>query len=212
MENKIGILGSGVVAKTLAAGFLKNGYDVMMGTRDLTRLNEFADKTNIGSFSDTAKWADIIVLAVKGTASEEVLKLADLKNLEGKTIIDTTNPISDTPPSNGVISFFTDYNESLMEKLQKLASYANFVKCFSCVGNAFMVDPEFPGGKPTMFICGDNSKSKKEVEEILKKFGWDYEDMGGAQSARAIEPLCILWCIPGFLRNQWSHAFKLLKK
>ena len=108
MKNKIGILGPGVVAQFLASGFLKYGYEVMLGTRDVTKLNNFADKTNVGSFSETAEWADTIVLACKGTAAEEVLKLAGEANLNGKTIIDTTNPISDLPPENGVLKFFTD--------------------------------------------------------------------------------------------------------
>lgn len=211
MKNKIGILGSGVVAKSLAGGFVKYGYEVMLGTRDVTKLNSFTDKANVGSFSETANWADLIVLACKGTAAEEVLKLAGEANLQGKTVIDTTNPISDLPPENGVLKFFTDLNFSLMEKLQNHIPEANFVKCFSCVGNSFMVDPEFPE-EPTMFICGNNAEAKKEVEMILEKFGWEYADMGGAEAARAIEPLCILWCIPGFLSNSWNHAFRLLRK
>ncbi len=212
MKTKIGILGSGVVAKSLAAGFIKNGCEVMLGTRDIEKLNNFTDKANIGSFEETANWAETIVLACKGTAAEDVLRLAGTKNLKDKTIIDSTNPISDLPPENGVLRFFTDLNLSLMEKLQSHVPDAHFVKCFSCVGNAFMVDPDFPDGKPTMFICGNNSEAKKEVETILSKFGWEYEDMGGAEAARAIEPLCILWCIPGFISNKWNHAFKLLKK
>lgn len=212
MKNKIGILGSGVVARSLANGFLKYGYEVMLGTRDLAKLNNFADKANVGSFSDTAKWADTIVLACKGSAAEEVIKLSGAGFLKDKTIIDTTNPISDLPPDNGVLKFFTDLNFSLMEKLQEHNPEAHFVKCFSCVGNAFMVDPDFSQGKPTMFICGNDPEAKKEVEGILEKFGWEYADMGSAEAARAIEPLCILWCIPGFLSNSWNHAFKLLKK
>lgn len=212
MKTKIGILGSGVVAKSLAAGFLKNGYEVMLGTRDIEKLNNFTDTANIGSFEETAEWADTIVLACKGTAAEDVLRLAGTKNLKNKTIIDTTNPISDLPPENGVFKFFTDLNKSLMEKLQNHLPEANFVKCFSCVGNESMVDPDFPDGKPTMFICGNNADAKKEVETILEKFGWEYEDMGGAEAARAIEPLCILGCIPGLLSNNWNYAFKLLKK
>lgn len=212
MKTKIGILGSGVVAKSLAGGFLKYGYEVMMGTRDIEKLNNFTDKANVGSFSETSKWAEIIVLACKGSAAEEVLKLAGSDNLNGKTIIDTTNPISDLPPENGVLRFFTDLNLSLMEKLQHHTPEAHFVKCFSCVGNAFMVDPDFPDGKPTMFICGNNPEAKKEVESILSKFGWEYVDMGSEEAARAIEPLCMLWCIPGILSNSWNHAFRLLKK
>jgi hypothetical protein len=89
---------------------------------------------------------------------------------------------------------------------------ARFVKAFSCVGNAHMVDPDFGGVKPTMFLCGDDASAKADVEKVLETFGWEWEDMGGVEAARAIEPLCILWCIPGLLRQEWSHAFKLLKK
>ena len=127
-------------------------------------------------------------------------------------MIDATNPISDTPPTEGVLHFFTDPNQSLMESLQKKFPKAHFVKAFSSVGNAHMVDPDFGGIKPSMFICGDDTKAKGQVGEILTQFGWETEDMGGAIAARAIEPLCILWCIPGFKDNQWNHAFKLLKK
>ena len=131
--------------------------------------------------------------------------------LEGKTIIDTTNPIADEPPLNGVIKFFTANNESLMERLQKAAPKANFVKAFNSVGNAYMVNPKFNGDKPTMFIAGNSPEAKAQVTEILEMFGWETEDMGLAESARPIEQLCILWCLPGFLRNQWNHAFKLYK-
>jgi len=99
-----------------------------------------------------------------------------------------------------------------MEILQNKLPQVKFVKSFSCVGNAFMIDPGFEEGKPTMFICGNDENARKEVSQILDQFGWDVEDMGSAVSARAIEPLAILWCIPGMLRNQWGHAFKLLKK
>ena len=73
-----------------------------------------------------------------------------------------------------------------------------------------MVDPRFEGGTPTMFICGNDDGAKATVTEILDEFGWDTADMGAVEAARAIEPLCMLWCIPGFLRNEWTHAFALL--
>ena len=166
----------------------------------------------IGSFEETAQYGEIIILAVKGTKAKSAVELAGVKNLNGKTVIDTTNPIADAPPINGVIQLFTGPNDSLMEQLQKLSSEINFVKAFSCVGNAFMVNPDFSGIKPTMFICGNNENAKNEVTEILTIFNWETEDMGKVESARAIEPLVILWCLPGFLRNQWSQAFKMLKK
>lgn len=213
---KIGILGSGIVGKTLATGFIKHGYQVTIGTRDAAKLADWQSKNpsgKIASFKEAAEFGEILVLACKGHAAEEVLKMAGLSKLAGKTIIDATNPIDEkTPPANGVLNFFTDLKGSLMEQLQKRAPEAHFVKAFSSVGSAYMVDPDFGGVKPTMFICGNNEEAKKQVTEILTRFGWETEDMGKAEGARAIEPLCILWCIPGMLRNQWTHAFKLLKK
>jgi len=206
--HKVGIIGSGIVGKTLASGFAKHGYDVMIGSR-----NEVIDvSVKTGSFSDTAKFGDIIVLAVKGLAAKEALELAGKENLKGKTILDTTNPIADSAPVNGVLKFFTTLDKSLMEQLQEEFSESNFVKAFNSIGSAFMVNPDFGGVKPTMFICGNDEDSKEQVEGILTKFGFETEDMGKMEAARAIEPLCILWCIPGFLNNKWQHAFKLLKK
>ena len=213
---KIGILGSGIVGQTLASGFTKHGYDVMIGTRNSGKLSELKEKieskVSVGSFTETVKFGEIVVLAVKGTAAKEILKIAGEVNLEGKTVIDVTNPIANKPPENGVLKFFTSLDKSLMEELQFEVPKANFVKAFNSIGSAFMVNPDFNGEKPTMFICGNDEGAKKEVNEILDKFGFEVEDMGGVEAARAIEPLCMLWCIPGFLKNEWSHAFKLLKK
>jgi predicted dinucleotide-binding enzyme len=211
---KIGIIGSGLVAQALGSGFLKYGYQVMLGTSNNSKLAEWQKgagaNASIGSFTDTAKFGEIIVLAVKGSAAKEALGMMGYSNLRNKTVIDTTNPIEETPPVNGVLKFFTSLNSSLMEELQKAVPEAHFVKAFNSVGNAFMVNPSF-GSKPTMFICGNNENAKKEVSQIVEQFGWEAADFGMAESARAIEPLCMLWCIPGLTRNEWTHAFKLLK-
>jgi 8-hydroxy-5-deazaflavin:NADPH oxidoreductase len=210
---KVGVLGSGDVAKALAAGFLKHGHTVTVGSREPGKLAEWQAKNSTGktgSFAEAAEFAELIVLAVKGSVAAEALKLAGAKNIAGKTVIDACNPIDDAPPVNGVLKFFTTPNESLMERLQREFREAHFVKAFNSVGSAFMVDPKFPGGQPTMFICGNNDEAKKMVTKILDEFGWETADMGRAEAARAIEPLCMLWCIPGFLRNDWTHAFKLL--
>ena len=165
----------------------------------------------VGSFAEAAEFGELIVLAVNGKASSAALGLAGAENLSGKTIIDATNPISDAPPVNGVLSFFTKQNESLLEQLQQEFPDAHFVKAFNSVGSDLMVNPRLEGGRPTMFICGNDASAKKAVTEILDQFGWETLDMGAAEAARAIEPLAILWCIPGFLRNEWTHAFKLLR-
>ncbi len=213
---KIGILGSGDVGKVLANGFIKHGYEVMVGTRTPEKLSAWkaqaGPRGRAGSFAETAEFGDLIVLAVKGAIAKDTLQMAGVTNLKGKTIIDTTNPLAETPPEKGVLKFFTTLDHSLMEQLQAAFPEARFVKAFSSIGNALMVNPDFGGIKPTMFICGNDAAAKQAVSKILDLFGHEVEDLGGVEAARAIEPLCILWCIPGFLRNDWMHAFKLLKK
>ncbi len=212
---KIGVLGSGVVAQTLAEGFLKHGHEVTLGTRTASKLADWLAAhagARIGSFADAAEFGEVLVLAVKGAVAADVLRSAGNANIAGKVVIDPTNPIADSPPDGGVLHFFTDLEESLMERVQQEFPEVRLVKAFNSVGSARMVDPQFKGGRPTMFICGNDPEAKETVTGILHQFGWETADMGGAAAARAIEPLCILWCIPGFLRNEWTHAFKLLKE
>jgi predicted dinucleotide-binding enzyme len=205
---KVAILGSGDVGITLAQGFEKHGYQVVIGTKNPGKMIDWKGK--LVSYADAAGNADLLVLAVKGTVAEDVIKTV-APHAAGKTVIDATNPIADAPPQNGILSFFTTFDNSLMERLQRLAPQANFVKAFNTVGSDLMVNPTLKGGPPTMFICGNNEAAKKEVASILQIFGWESEDMGPAAAARAIEPLCILWCIPGFAKNDWTHAFKMLR-
>ena len=213
--SKIAVLGSGKVGEVLADGFLKHDHEVMRGSRDPEKLMAWrrgaGSKAHAGTFAEAAAWGAIVVLAVKGTGAESAVELAGTSSLAGKTVLDATNPIADLPPQNGVLRYFTSYDESLMERLQKKAPDAHFVKAFSCIGSPFMVHPKFPGGPPTMFICGNNEGAKATAKELLGQFGWETADMGAVESARAIEPLCMLWCIAGFLRNDWVHAFKVLR-
>jgi predicted dinucleotide-binding enzyme len=213
---KVAILGSGVVGEVLARGFLRYGHEVRRASRDPQKLAAWKEQAgagaSTGTFEEAAAWGELVVLAVKGVAAEEAVRLAGVDHLAGKTVLDATNPIAEEPPENGVLKFFTGPNESLMERLQRQAPGARFVKAFSCVGNAWMVDPDFGGQRPTMFICGDSAEAKAEARGVLEQFGWEVEDMGASTAARAIEPLCMLWCIPGFRENRWGHAFKLLRK
>jgi hypothetical protein len=211
---KIGILGSGVVAQALGAGLRRKGHDVMLGTSKPAKLAEWLQKSGgvaAASMADAAAFGDLVVLAVKGTAAIAAVRSAGAQALAGKTVVDATNPIADKPPVNGVLQFFTGPNESLMEQLQATFPDVRFVKAFNSVGNAFMVDPRFEGGAPTMFIAGNDEQAKAKVSALIREVGWEPCDMGRAEAARAIEPLCMLWCIPGLLRNDWAHAFKLVK-
>ncbi len=212
---KVGIIGSGTVGQTLATGFGKHGHQVMLGTRD-PRKKEVQQWLSAnpgaaaGTFEQTAKFGELIVVATLGRAAEEAVTLAGTSNLAGKVVMDTTNPLSDEPPVEGVLRFTTGPNESLAEKIQARIPQSRVVKAFNSVGAARMVNPKFQQGTPTMFICGDDAAAKATVSEVATQFGWEPFDCGGLIAARALEPLCMLWCIPGFLRNQWTHAFKVL--
>jgi len=213
---KIGIIGSGVVGRVLATACLKEGYDVMLGTRNISKpeVLQWKDENptgDVGEFSITAKFGEIVILATKGNVILEALLQAGPENFTGKVVIDATNPIDETrPPVNGVLQFFTEQNSSLLQQIQHFLPEAKVVKAFNSVGNGVMYKPHH-SPKPTMFICGNDAAAKQTVTEILTAFGWQTADMGKAESAGAIESLCILWCIPGFLQNQWSHAFVLVK-
>jgi len=209
--SKVGVIGTGDVGKTLAAGFRKHGYDVHIGSREGNKLSDWSKEHGIpeGTFADVAAHGDVVVIGVAGPVAEELVK-GIAGALAGKTVIDASNPISGAPV-NGILPFFTGPNDSLLERLQRAAPAAHFVKSFNSVGSALMVNPAFVGGRGTMFIAGNNADAKAAVTAINDKFGWDTEDVGGVEGARAIEPLCQLWCAPGFLRNDWGHAFAVVR-
>jgi predicted dinucleotide-binding enzyme len=212
---RIGVIGSAVVGKTLAAGLKKHGHDVRIASRSPEKLAAFSASSGIPAATpaDAASWAEAIVLAVKGDAAEAALEEAGRASIAGKLVVDTTNPIASAPPDDGVVRFFTAPNDSLMERLQRAYPDARFVKAFNSVGAALMVNPDFGGARPTMFYCGDDGGAKAAAARLVEQLGWEADDMGTAKAARAIEPLCQLWCIPGFRSNDWgSHAFHVLRR
>ena len=212
---KVGVLGSGNVGRTLAAGFAKHGHQVMLGTRDSDKseLKEWGRQNpavKVGTFQEAAPYGEMLAVCVLAIAVESVIDLAGAANFNGKTVVDANNPLSSDPPVNGVLRYTTGPNESLGEWMQAKLPGAHVVKAFNSVGNALMVNPSFSQGTPTMFLCGNNEDAKARVSAIIRQFGWEPYDCGSIVSARALEPLCMLWCLPGFLRNEWRHAFKLL--
>lgn len=213
---KVGILGTGAVARALGLGFTSRGHDVMIGTRDpgadkvRTLLTEIGPQARAGTFADAARFADVAVLATLWTGTENALRLAGAANLAGKVLIDATNPLDFSqgmPPRLAV-----GHTDSAGEQVQRWVPQARVVKAFNIAGNAHMVDPQFPGGPPTMFICGNDGDAKQTVTDILTAFGWETIDIGGIEGARLLEPLCILWVVHGLRANGWNHAFKLLRR
>ena len=156
----VAVIGSGMVGQALANGLNTYGYDVTIASRDGKQVEGWAGK--VGKFAEVVAPADIAVLAVKGSAAEDVVR-SMRDQVSGKTVIDVTNPIADAPPENGVLRFFTDLDHSLMERLQQIAPGGRFVKAFNSTGASTMVNPDYGGTKPSMFICGNDPDAKREV-------------------------------------------------
>ena len=210
---RVGVLGSGDVGKVLAAGFASLGHEVTIGSRDPGKLQEWASasaRVSAGTFADAAQFGDILVLATLGTGTLDAIKLAGVDAFDGKVVIDATNPLDFSkgmPPT-----LYVGTTDSLGEQVQRLIPKARVVKAFNSVGNAHMINPQFPGGPPDMFLCGNDAEGKKIVSQICEAFGWGVVDIGGIESSRYLEPMCMTWVLYGVRNSSWNHAFKLLRK
>jgi predicted dinucleotide-binding enzyme len=209
----VGILGSGDVGKSLARGFAGLGHDVKIGSRSPEKLNDFVaeqgKRVSSGTFAEAAKFGDAIALATLGVATQEAIDLAGRERFAGKVIIDATNPLDF---STGAPRLSVGHTDSLGEQVQRWLPDARVVKAFNTVGNAHFVNPDFPNGPPDMFICGNDDDAKKIVSQICEHFGWGVVDVGGIESSRHLEPMCMVWVLYGVRNGSWNHAFKLLRK
>ena len=213
---KVGVLGTGDVGKVLGSGFISRGHDVMMGSRspDSDKVRAWVDANGPraagGTFKDTAAFGDVVVLATLWTGTKAVIDQAGASTFAGKVVIDATNPLIFKPNAGPELEL--GHKDSGGEQVQRWLPDARVVKAFNIVGNAHMVDPDFPNGPPDMFICGNDPSAKQVVTDICRDFGWPTLDMGGIDGARLLEPLCILWVRYGFSTGSWNHAFKLLRR
>ena len=211
---KVGMLGSGAVGQALGLGLIEAGHEVKIGTRDAGKLKDWLAKAgaraSTGTTAEAAAFGDLIVLATKWEATEAVIRAADLARYAGKVVIDVINPLDfsqGVPPRLAI-----GHTDSAGEQIQRWLPQARVVKAFNSVGNAYMVHPQFPGGPPDMFICGNDQAAKQTVQDICVAFGYPATDLGGIEMARYLEPLAMVWIVYGFRANSWSHAFKLLRK
>jgi predicted dinucleotide-binding enzyme len=195
----VGVLGTGQVGQTLAAGFKKHGHDVKLGHRDPK-----------ASYADAARFAELAVLCTPWSGTENAIRLADPKNLAGKVVIDVTNPLKFEEGSSPALAL--GFDDSGGEQVQRWLPQSRVVKAFNIVGNSLMVDPKIPGGPPDMFIAGNDAAAKETVTRICKEFGWPVIDIGGIEGSRLLEPLAMLWVVVGFKLNRWDQAWKLLHK
>jgi predicted dinucleotide-binding enzyme len=199
---RIGIIGSGAVGRALAQGLQRHGHQVRIGTRQ-----EHVDDLPVGAPAEVAAEAEMVFLSVLGSAAVEVAS-ALAEEIEGKVLVDTTNPLDF---SSGSPALFVGHTDSLGERVQRALPRARVVKAYNTVGNALMVDPQLPGGPPTMLIAGDSEDAKAEVGDLLKSTGWDVADSGGIEASRYLEPMCLAWVSLAMRSGNWNQAFKLLR-
>jgi len=213
---RIGILGTGDVGQALGRAFITLGHEVKLGGRSAANEKSRAwaegvgGRGSTGTFAEAAGFGELVALATLGAATEAVLKDVGPEPFAGKAVIDATNPLDFSqgmPPR-----LFVGHTDSLGERVQRLLPGAHVVKAFNTVGNAHMFHPDFPGGSPDMFICGDDEGAKKQVGAILMDFGWGVIDLGGIDASRYLEPMCLVWVLHGIRSHSWDHAFKLLRK
>ncbi|MCI4368896.1 MAG: NAD(P)-binding domain-containing protein [Thermoplasmata archaeon] len=214
---KVGVIGSGDVGRTLGRGFAGAGHEVMIGSRSPNSeelrawKKEAGAKASTGTFAETARHGEVLVLAVRGDVAESAIDLAGESHFAGKLLIDATNPLDFSkgmPPG-----LFVGTTDSLGERIQRKLPAAKVVKCFNIIGNVQMVHPKLPGGPPDMMICGNDAAAKLQTSETLKSLGWPGAiDVGGIDGARWLEALVPLWVRAGSALGVWDHGFKVLHK
>lgn len=210
---KIGVLGSGPAGQTLAAGLLEKGHPVMIGSRDPAKLDGWlrhaAVGAQAGTFLDAARFGEIVVLSVLGSAAEEVIRLAGPENLTSKIVIDASDPLDF---SSGRPGLFVGTTDSLGERVQRLIPDAYVVKSLNVVQADVMINPRLTGDEPDMFLAGNNDEAKQTVTQLLAEFGWPVIDMGGIESARWLEAISLAWVVYSHRTGKTHHAFKLVGK
>jgi 8-hydroxy-5-deazaflavin:NADPH oxidoreductase len=209
----IGVLGSGSAGRTLATGFLERGHPVMIGSRDPSKLEDWLEhagpQARIGTFAEAAEFGDLVVLSVNGRAAEDVIWLAGIENLNGKIVLDASDPLDF---SSGRPGLFVGTTDSLGERIQRLIPNAYVVKGLNIVQADVMINPSLTGGEPDMLIAGDSDEAKQSVTALLREFGWPVIDMGGIESARWLEAISLAWVVYSHRTGKTHHAFKLIGK
>lgn len=212
---RVGVLGSGQVGQALGRGFASRNHEVMLGTRspESDKVQAWVaegEARSAGSFADAAAFGELVVLATLGLAAEEALELAGPERLADKVVIDATNPLEYV--GDGSVRLAFGFDDSLGARVQRKLPQSKVVKAFNTVGNPYMVDPDLPGGPPTMLICGDDPEAKATVSEICEDFGWEAADLGPIERSSALEEVAMAWVYYGQVSGTWDHAFKMLHR
>ncbi len=214
---KVAVIGTGNVAQALINGFISEGYELKVGSRNSSKDNENVAKLkeahsniDVVSYQEAVEYAELVVLPVPGASLINVISEIGTDKFDGKIVWDITNAFSAEAPANGVIKLITTPGESLAEKVQKLLPSAHVVKAMNTVGAHLMYKPTL-GESGTIFLAGNEDKTKQVVASVVKKFGWDSYDAGKIESSRALEYMGQLYVAQGILNNGWNSTFKYVK-
>ena len=208
---KIGILGSGNVGRALAKGFLTEGHEVWLATREPegdkgTLLRDEHPGAHVADYETVAKEGEIAILATPWDAAADMLKLAGPHHLDYKTVIDTNNAI--VAHKHGVRQVL-ELNNSAGEVVQYWLPRSHVVKCFNTVGAELYYKPQLELA-PTMLLCGKNDEAKQQVGELVKAFGWEPLDAGGIEAARDLESMAVIWVNYAMRTGERNHAFRMM--
>jgi predicted dinucleotide-binding enzyme len=197
---RIGVLGTGVVGRTLADKLVELGHEVRMGSRQegneaaVEWVRSAGDLASEGTFADAGDFAELVINATKGGASLDALQAAGAENLAGKVLVDVANALEfheGAPPTLIVAN-----DDSLAERIQEAFPEAKVVKAFNTVTAAVMVAPDSLNEATNLFVCGNDAGAKAQVIELLETFGWlsgDIIDLGDITAARGPEMYLMLW-------------------
>lgn len=199
---KIAVLGTGGVGQTIGSRLIELGHTVMMGSRTSTNekakafvAKHHSSKASAGTFSDAAKYGSLIFNCTLGIETLNILKSAGEKNMNGKVLIDLTNPLDFSkgmPPTLGVCN-----TSSLGEEIQKAFPQVKVVKTLNTMWCGLMVNPSLLAvGSHTVFMCGNDEGSKMAVTTVLRSFGWKDDnilDLGDITASRGTEMILPLW-------------------
>jgi len=206
---KIGIIGAGDVGGTLGKSWRQRKHDIMFGVRNLQsqnvqRLAQMDKSLTFGNINDAVSFGDVILFAIPWTSIEETVRG---RNLSGKIVIDPTNPLT---PDLRQLAFD---DSSVAERIANLAKGAKVVKAFNTIGAQTLNNLIFGSNRADLFLCGDDTPSKRVVGELAADIGFDVVDIGSLANARMLENLALLW-IELALRQELGPniAFKLLRR
>jgi hypothetical protein len=207
---KIGIIGAGDLGGTLGKSWRQRNHEVMFGVRNpqsqnVQRLSQMDQSLKFGDISEAVAFGEVILLAIPWTSVDETVRGSG--NLSGKIVIDPTNPLSPD------LTELALKNTSVAERIAELAKGAKVVKAFNAIGAKTLNNLIFGSDRADLFICGDDTRSKRIVGELANDIGFDVVDVGSLANARMLENLALLWIELAFRQQLGPNiAFKLLRR